>query len=161
MSDSLWPHGLQHTRLPCPPLSSGVCSKFMSIESVMLSNHFILCCPLLLLPSIFPSITVFSNESTLHIRWPKYWSFSFSINPAKEYSGMISFRVEWFDLLLSKRLSRVFFTHYSLKASIVWHSAFYMLQHLYVTTEKTITLIIQTFVRKVMPLFLICCISLS
>ena len=135
--------------------------KFLPVEMVMLSKLLILCHPLLLWPSIFPSIRVFSNESTLHIRWPKYWSFSFSINPAKEYSGMISFRVDWFDLLLSKRLSRVFFTHYSLKVSIVWHSAFYMLQHLYMTTEKTIALIIQTFVRKVMSLFLICCIGLS
>ena len=83
--------------------------KFMSIQSMMPSNHLILCCPLLLMPSIFPSIGVFSNELTLHIRWPKYWSFSFSIIPSNEYSGLISFRIDWFDLLLSKGLSRVFY----------------------------------------------------
>ena len=97
VSDSLRPHGLQHTRLPCPPLSPSFL-KFTSIESVMLSNHLILCCPLLL-PSIFPSIRVFSNELALPIRWPKYWSFTFSINLSNEYSWLISFRSDWFDLL--------------------------------------------------------------
>ena len=97
MSKSLWPHKLQHARLPCPSLSSGVLLKLMSIESVMPSNHLILCCPLLFLPSIFSSIGVFSNELTLRIRWPKYWSFS--ISPSNEYSELISFRVEWLDLL--------------------------------------------------------------
>ena len=96
--NSLWPYGLQHTRLPCPsPTQSFL--KFMSMELVMPSNHLILCLPLLLLPSIFPSIRVFSNESALHIRWPKYWSFSFSISSSNEYSGLISFRIDWFDLL--------------------------------------------------------------
>ena len=98
MSDCLQPHGLQHTRLPCPSLSPSLL-KFMSIESVMPSNHLILCHLLLLLPSIFPSIRIFSNESVLHIRWPKYRSFSFSIGPSSEYSGLISFRIDWLDLL--------------------------------------------------------------
>ena len=95
---TLQPHGLQRTRPPCPSPTPRVYSD-MSIESVMPSNHLILCCPLLLLPSIFPSIRVFSNESALHIRWPKYWSFSFNISPSNEYSGLISFRMDWLDLL--------------------------------------------------------------
>ena len=98
VSNALWPHGLQHTRLPCPSLSLSL-PKFMSIESVMPSNHLILCCPFLLLPLIFPSIRVFSNESALHIRWPKYWSFSFRISSYNEYSGLISFRIDWLYLL--------------------------------------------------------------
>ena len=99
MSDSLRPDGLQHARPPCPSPTPGVYSKLMSIESVMPSSHFILCRPLLLLPSIFPSIRVFSSESALHIRWPQYWSFSFSIRPSNEYSELISFRMDWLDLL--------------------------------------------------------------
>ena len=98
MSDCLQPHGLQHTGLPCPSLSPGVCSD-SSIELVMLCNHLILCRPLFLLPSIFPSIRVFSNELAFCIRWPKYWSFSFSISLSNEHSGLISFRIDWFDLL--------------------------------------------------------------
>ena len=98
VSNSLQPYGLQHTRLPCPSPSLKSLFKLMSIESVMPSNHLILCCPLLL-PSIFPSIRVFSNESVLHIRWPKYWSFSFSISPSNENSGLISFRMDWFGFL--------------------------------------------------------------
>ena len=98
VSNSLRRHGLQHNRLPDPSQSPGVFS-LMSIESVISSNHLFLCCPLLLLPSIFPSIKVFSNESALCIRWPKYWSFSFNISPSNEYSGLISFRMDWFDLL--------------------------------------------------------------
>ena len=98
MFDSLLPHGLQHARLPCPPLCPRVL-KCMCIESVMPSNYLILCHPLLLLPSIFPSIRVFSNKSALRIRWPKYWSFSFSISSSNEYSRLISFRIDWFDLL--------------------------------------------------------------
>ena len=97
VSDSLKPHGLQHTRLPCPSPALRACS-IMSIESVMPSNHLILCCPHLLLPSVFPSIRVFSNESVLHIRCPKYWSFSFSISPSNEYSGLVSFKIDWLDL---------------------------------------------------------------
>ena len=98
MSNSLQPHGLQHTRPPCPSPITEVYSKLMSIESVMPSNHLILCCPLLLLPSIFPSVRVFSNESVLHIRWPNYWSFSFNISPSSEHPGLISFRMDCLDL---------------------------------------------------------------
>ena len=103
--------------------------KLMSIESVMPSNHLILCSPLLLLPSIFPSIRVFSNESALCIRWPKYWSFSFSISPSNEYSGLISFRIYWFDLLEVQGTLRSLFQHHSLKASVLRLSAFFIVQH--------------------------------
>ena len=102
--------------------------KLMSIKSVMPSNHLILCCPLLLLPSVFPSIKVFSKESVLHIRWPKYWSFSFSISPSNEYSGLISFRIDWFDLLTVQGTLKSLLQHHSSKASILWHSAFFMVQ---------------------------------
>ena len=116
--------------------------KLMSIESVMPSNHLILCCPFLLLPSIFPSIRVFSNESVLHIRWPKYWSFSFSISPSNTYSGLISFRMDWFDLLAVQGTLKSLLQHHSSKASILWHSAFFIVQlsHPYMTTGKTIAL---------------------
>ena len=107
MSDSLRPHGLQHARTPCPSPSLSLL-KLMSIESVMPSNHLILCQPLLLLPSIFLSIRVFSNELVLHIRWPNYWSFRFNISTSNEYSGLISFRIDWWIPLQSKGLSRVF-----------------------------------------------------
>ena len=129
--------------------------KLMSIESVMPSNHLILCCPLLLLPSVFPSIRVFSNESALHIRWPKYWSFSFNISPSKEYSGLISFRMDWFDLLAVQGNLKSLLQHHSSKAPILWHSAFFIIQlsHPYMTTGKTIALTRQTFVGKVMSLF--------
>ena len=112
--------------------------KFMSTESVMPSNHLILCCPLLLLPSVFPSIRVFSNELVLHIRWPKYWSFSFSISPSNEYSWLISFRIHWFDLLAVQGTLKSLLQHHNSKASILWHSAFFMVQlsHLYMTTKK-------------------------
>ena len=112
--------------------------KLMSIESVMPSNHLILCCPLLLLPSVFPSIRVFSSESALHIRWPKYWSFSFSISPSNEYSGLISFRIDWFDLLVVQGTLNGLHQHHSSKASILQHSDFFMVQlsHPYMTTEK-------------------------
>ena len=99
--------------------------KLISIESVMPSNHLILCCPLLLLPSIFPSIRVFSNESVLHIRWPEYWNFSFSISPSKEYSGLISFRMDWLDLLAVEGTLKSLLQHHCLKTLIVWHSAFF------------------------------------
>ena len=124
----------------------------MSIELVMLSNHLILCHPLLLL-SCFPSIRVFSNESALHIRWPKYWSFNFSINPSNEYSGMISFRIDWLDLAVQGSLKSLLQYHKS-KASILQCSAFFMVQllHLYMTIGKTIALTIWTFVSKVMSL---------
>ena len=107
MSNSLQPHGLQHARLPCPSSTPGAYLKLMSIELAMPSNHLILCHALLLLPSIFSSIRVFSNESVLRIRWPKYWSFSFSISPSNEYSWLISFRMDWFDLLASKGLQGI------------------------------------------------------
>ena len=120
--------------------------KLMSIESVMLPNHLILYCPLLLLPSIFPSITVFSKESVLHIRWPKYWSFS--ISPFNEYSGLISFRMDWLDLLAVQGTLKSLFQHHSSKPSILQRSAFFIVQlsHLYMTTGKTIALTRQTFV---------------
>ena len=153
MSDSLQSHGLQHTRLPCPYISWSLL-KLMSIESVMPSNHLILCHPLLLLPSVFPSIKVFSNESVLCIRWPKYWSFSFSISPSNEYSGLISFRIDWFDLLAVQGTLKSLPQHHSSKVSILWHSAFFMIQlsHSYMTTGKTIALTRWTFVGKVMSL---------
>ena len=125
------------------PLSSSISQsllKFMSIESVMPSNHFILCCALLLLPSILPSIRAFSNESALLIKWPKYWSFSFG--PSYEYSGLISFRIDWFNLLAVQETLKSLLQHHNLKASILRHLAFFMVQlsHLYVTTGKTIAL---------------------
>ena len=128
--------------------------KLMSIESVIPSNYLILCRPLLLPPSIFPSIRVFSNESVLPIRWPKCWSFSFSISPSNEYSGQISFRIDWFDFLAVQGTLKNLLQHHSLKASILWRSAFFTVQlsHLYTTTGKTIALIIRSFVVKVMSL---------
>ena len=130
--------------------------KLKSIESVMPSNHLILCRPLLLLPSIFPSIRVFSNASVLCIRWPKYWSFSFSISPSNEYSGLISLRTDWLDLLAVQGSLSSILQHHSLKASILWCSTFFIVQlpHPYMTTEKTITLTRWTFVAKVMSLLL-------
>ena len=126
--------------------------KLMSIESVMPSNHLILCCPLLLLPSIFPSIRIFSNESVLRIRWSKYWSFSFSISPSNEYSGLISFRMDWLDLLVVRGTLKSLLQNHSSKASILWCSAFFIVQlsHSYMTTGKTTALTRWTFVGKVM-----------
>ena len=120
----------------------------------MPSNHLILCRPLLLPPSIFPSIMVFSNQSVLHISGPKYWSFSFSISPSNEYSGLISFRMDWLDLLVVQGTLKSLFQHYSSKASVLQHSAFFIVQlsHPYMTTGKTIALIRRTFVGKVMSL---------
>jgi len=128
--------------------------KLMSIESVMPSNHLILCRALLLLPPIFPSIRVFSNETVLRIRWPKYWSVNFSISPSNEYSGLISFRMDWFDLLEAQGTLKSLLQHHSSKASVLQHSALFILQlsHPYMTTEKTIALIRRTFVNKVMSL---------
>ena len=122
--------------------------KLMSIELVIPSNHLILCCPLLFLPSVFPSIRVFSNESVLRIRWPKYWSFSFSINPSNEYSGLISFRMDWLDLLAVQGTLKSLLQHHSSKASVLQCSAFFMVQlsHPYMTTGKTIALTRWTFV---------------
>ena len=130
--------------------------KHLSVESVMPSNHLILFCPLLLPPSIFSSIKVFANESVLHIRWPKYWSFSLSISPSNEYSGLISFRMDWLDLLAVQGTLKSLLQHHSLKASILWHSAFFIVQlsHAYVTTGKTTALTRWTFVGKVMSLLL-------
>ena len=143
--------GLQHARLPPSPRAW---LKFMSIESVMPSNHLVLCFPLLLLPSIFPSIRVFSNEVALCIRWPKYCSFSFSTSPYNEYSGLISFRIYWFDLLAVQGTLKSLLQCHSSKASIFWCSAFLMVQLScpYMTTGKTIALTRQTFVGKVMSL---------
>ena len=124
----------------------------MSIESVMLSNHLILCRPLLLLPSVFPSIMVFSSEAALCIKWPKYWSFSFSISPSNEYSGLISIRVDWFDLLAVQGAIKSLLQHHSSKASILHCLAFFVVQlsRLYMTTGETIALTTWTFVGKVM-----------
>ena len=127
--------------------------KLMSIESVMPSNHLILCYLLLLLPSIFPSNRVFSKEPALHIRWPKYWSFHFSISSSNEYSGLISFRIDWFDLLAVQGTLKSLLQHHSSKASVLWHSVFlWYNSHLYMTTGKTIALTRQTFVGKVISM---------
>ena len=134
----------------------------MSIESVMPSNHLILCRPLLL-PSVFPNIRVFSNESALCIRWPKYWSFSFNISLSSEHLGLISFRMDWLDLLAVQGTLKSLLQHHSSKASILRCSAFFIVQlsHPYMTTGKTISLTRQTFVDKVMSAFLICCLGWS
>ena len=123
----------------------------MSIESVIPSNQLILCRPLLLPPSIIPNITVFSNESVLHIRWPKYWSFSFKISPSNEYSGLISFKMVWLDLLAVQGTLKSLLQHHSSKASILWHPAFFIVQlsHPYMATGKTIALTRRTFAGKV------------
>ena len=128
--------------------------KLMSIELVMPSNHLIVCRPLLLLLSIFPSISVFSNESALHIKWPNYWSISFNISPSNEHSGLISFRMDWLDLLAVQGTLMSLLQHHSLKASILQCSAFFIVQlsHPYMTSGKTIVLTRQTFVGKVMSL---------
>ena len=148
MSGSLQHHGLQHSIT-----NSWSLLKLLSIELVILSNHLILCCPRLLLPSIFPSIRVFSNESALHM-CPKYWSFSFSISPSNEYSGLISFRIAWFDLLAVQGTLNSLRQHRSSKASILWCSPFLRVQlsHPYMTTEKTTALTRWTFVGKVVSL---------
>ena len=127
---------------------------FLSIESVMPSNHIILCRPLFLSPSVFSSIRVFSNVSALRVRWPKYWSFSFSISPSNEYSGVISFRMDWFDHLAVQGTLKSLLQHHSSKALILWCSVFFIVQHshLYMTIRKTIALTRRTFVSKVMSL---------
>ena len=146
------PWAAAHQASPSITNSRGLL-KLMSIESVMPSNHLILCRPLLL-PSIFPSIRVFSNESALRIRWPKYWSFSFNISPSNEQPGLISFRMDWLDLLAVQGTLKSLLQHHSSKASILWHSAFFIvhLSHPYMTTGKTIALTKWTFVGKVMSL---------
>ena len=149
ISDSLWPHELCQASLSITNHWSLL--KLMSIESVMSSNHLILCRSLLLLSSIFPSIRVFSNESALRIRCPKYWNFSFSISLSNEYSGLISFKIHWFYLLAVQRTLKSLLQHDSSKASILCHSAFFMVQlsQPYMTTGKTIALTRRTFVGKV------------
>ena len=151
MSNSLHPHEPQHARPPCPSPIPGVHPN--PTESVMASNHLILCRPLLL-PSVFPHTRVFSNESAFCIRWPKYWSFSFNITSSNEHSGLICFRMYWLDLLAVQGTLKSLLQHHSSKASILWRSAFFLVQpsHLYMTTEKTIALTRQTFVGKVMSL---------
>ena len=153
MSDFLQPHESQQTRPPCPSATPGVHSP-MSIELVMPSNHLILCHPLLLLPPIPPRIRVLSNESTLHMRWPKYWSFSFSISPSNEHPGLISFRMDRLDPLAVQGTLKSLLRHHSSKASIFWHSAYFTVQlsHPYMNTGKTIALTRRTFVGKVMSL---------
>ena len=145
MSDSLRPHEPQHARPPCPSQTPGIHPSPCPLSRWLPSNHLILCHPLLLLHSIFPSIRVFSNKLALHIRWPKYWSFSFSINPSSGYSGLISFRMDWLDLLADQGTLKSLLQHYNSKSSILQCSAFFMVQlsHPYMPTGKTIALIIQ------------------
>ena len=152
MSTSLRTHGLQHARPPCPSPTPGAYSNTCPLS--MPSNHFILCRPLLPSPSIFPNIRVFPNESVLHIRWPKYWSFSFSISPSNEYSGLISFGIDWLDLLAVQGTLKRLLQHHSSKASILQCSDFFIVQfsHPYMTTGKTIALTRWTFVGRVMSL---------
>ena len=140
--------------MDCSKAGLPVHHKLMSIEWVMPSNHLILCCPLLLPPSIFPSIRVFSNESVLHSRWPKYWSFHFSISPSNEYSGLISFRMDWLDLLAVQGTLKSLLQHHTSKESILWCSAFFIVQlsHQYMTNGKTIALTRWTFVGTVISL---------
>ena len=143
VSDSLWPHEPQQARPPWNSITNSQSPpKPVSMESVMPSNHLILCCPLPLPPSIFPSIRVFSNESALHIRWSKYWSFSFNISPSNKHPELISFRIDWLDLLAVQGTLKSLLQYHSSKASIPWHSAFFILQlsHPYMTTGKTIPL---------------------
>ena len=149
LSNSLRSHGPQHARLPYPSHLPEIAQIHIH-ESVMPSNHLILCRPLLLLPSIFPSIRVFSNESALLIRWPKYWSFSFNISPSNEYSGLISFSIDWFDCLTVQRTLKSLFQHHSSKASILRCSTFFMVQlsHPYIITGKTTSIIKWTFIAK-------------
>ena len=153
---TLWPHEPQHGRPPCPSPTAGVYTNSCSFESVMPSSYLILCCPLLLLPPIPPSIRVFSDESTLHMRWPKYWSFSFSISPSSEHPGLVSFRMDWLDLLVVQGTLKSLPPHHSSKASILRCSASFTVQlsHPYMTTGKTIALTTRTFVSKVMSLLL-------
>ena len=153
MSNSLRSHGLQHARHPCPSPTSRVYS-LTSIELVMPSNHLILCRPLPLLPSILPSIRAFSNESVLHMRWPKYWSLSFNISPPNEHSRLISLRMDWLDLLAVQGTLKSLLQHHSSKASIFQCSAFFIVQHShpYMTAGKTIALTTWTSVGNVMYL---------
>ena len=153
----LQPHGLQHTRLPCHSLSARICSNSCSLSRWCHPTTSYLCCLLLLLPLIFPSIRVFSNEAVLRIRWLKYWSFSFSISPSSERSGLISFRMDWLNLLAVQGTLKSLLQQHSSKASILQYSAFFMvrLSHPYMTIGKTIALTRRIFVGKVMSLLFI------
>ena len=155
VSDCLLPHESQHTRLPCPSPTPRVYSN-SCIELVMPSSHLSLCRTFLFLPPIPPHIRVFSSESNLRLKWPKYWSFSFRISPSKEHPGPISFRMDWLDLLAVQGTLKSLLKYHSSKASILWHSALFTVQlsHPYMTTEKTIALTRWTFVGKVMSLLL-------
>ena len=154
VSDSLWPHGLQYARLPCPSPTPRAYSNSCPLSRWCHPTISSLCCPLPLLPSIFPSIRIFSSESVLHIRWPKYWSFS--IFASNEYSGLISLRIDWFGLLAVQGTLKSLLQHHSSKALILRCSAFFIVQlsHPYLTTGKTIALIRQTFIGKVISLLL-------
>ena len=155
MSNCLWPHGLQDARIPCPSLSLGVCSNSYRLNQ---RCHPIIsfCCPLFLQPSIFPSIRIFSSESILHIRWPDYWSFSFSISPSNEYSKLTSFRIDCCDFLVVQGTLKSLLQHHNLKASVLQCSACFMVQlsHPCMTARKTIALIIRILFGKVMSLLL-------
>ena len=161
MSNSLQPHGLQHPRLLYPSPTPWVCSNSCPLsrwcQTTISSSH------LLLLPSIFPSIRVFSGESDLHIRWPKYWSFSFSISPSIEYSGLISFRTDWLDLLAVQGTLKSLLQHHSSEASILWCSAFFIVQlsHSYMTTQKPELWLDRPLLAKYCLCFLICCLDWS
>ena len=156
MSDSFWPRGLQHTRLPCLSLAPGVCSNSCPLSRWCHPTISSSVAPVLLLASIFPSIKVFSSELALHIRWPNYWSFS--VSPSNEYSGLISFRIDWFDLLAIQGTLESLLQHHSSKASILWCSAFFMVQfsHLYMTTRKTIAWLYEPLSANRCLCFLIC-----
>ena len=156
-------HELQHAQASLSITNSPSSPKTMSIESVMPSSHLILCHPLFFLPPIPPNIRVFSNESTLRMRWPKYWSFSFSISPSNEHPGLISFRMDWLDLLAVQGTLKSLLQHHSSKASILWHSAFFIVQvsHLYMTIGKPMALTRGTLVGKVMSLLFNMCIVWS
>ena len=160
---TLQPHGPQALQASLSINNSGSLPKLMSIESVMPSNHLILCRPLLFLPSIVPSIRVFCNESALRIRWPEYWSFSLNISLSNEHSGLISFRMDWLDLLAVQGTLKSLLQHHGSKALILWCSAFFTIQHSYpyVTTGKTIAFTRWTFVGKIMSCFWICCLGWS
>ena len=165
MSDFSFPWIIAHQASLSITSSLGLL-KLISIESMMPSHHLILCHPLFLLPSIFPSIRVFSKDSVLHIRWPKNWSFSFSISPSNEYLGLISFRIDWLDLLAVQGTLKSLFQHYSSKGSILWRPAFFMVQlsHPFMTTGKNMALTKWTFVGKVVSLLfnmLFSCLSFS
>ena len=154
MSNSLWPHGLQHARPPCTSSNPGVYSNSCPLSQWCHPTHLILCCPLLFLLSTFPSIRIFSNESVLCIRWPKYWSFSFNISPSNDNSGLISLRIDWFDLLACWGTLKSLLQHHSLKTSVLQHPAF-LWSNSHICTwllEKMIAFTMWTFAGKVMSL---------